>query len=131
VKGQKTGGRKKGVPNRKTEEIADKLARLRCDPIEGMAHIATGNITCPTCAGKKRAKYSIGMAGPYWDPEKGAEMACRTCTGTGKEPIAPELKGKMYAELAQYVAPKRKAIEVTGKDGGPVIIAASSHDERI
>jgi|SRR5215472_3653534 len=26
----------------------------------------------------------------------------------------PELRGKMYAELAQYIYPKRKAIEVAG-----------------
>jgi hypothetical protein len=26
----------------------------------------------------------------------------------------------MYKELAQYVAPKRKAVEVTGEDGGSV-----------
>jgi hypothetical protein len=26
----------------------------------------------------------------------------------------------MYAELAQYVAPKRRAVEVTGEDGGPI-----------
>lgn len=34
-----------------------------------------------------------------------------------------ELRGRMYAELAQYVAPKRKAMELTGAGGGdaPVI----------
>ncbi len=32
------------------------------------------------------------------------------------------LAGKMYAELAQYVAPKRKAVEVSGDDGGPLTI---------
>jgi hypothetical protein len=26
----------------------------------------------------------------------------------------------MYAELAQYVCPKRKAVELTGEAGGPV-----------
>ena len=26
----------------------------------------------------------------------------------------------MYKELAQYIAPKRKAMEVTGEDSGPV-----------
>jgi hypothetical protein len=28
-----------------------------------------------------------------------------------------ELRGRMYAELAQYVAPKRKAIDVSSEDG--------------
>jgi hypothetical protein len=32
---------------------------------------------------------------------------------------APELRGRMYAELAQYVAPKRKALEHSG-DGGMI-----------
>lgn len=28
---------------------------------------------------------------------------------------SPELRGRMYAELAQYVHPKKKAVEVSGK----------------
>jgi hypothetical protein len=31
---------------------------------------------------------------------------------------APELRGRMFSELAQYVAPKRKAIEHSAADGG-------------
>src|SRR5262249_10312858 len=33
-------GRKKGVPNRSTEDAREILDRLHCDPIEGMARIA-------------------------------------------------------------------------------------------
>ncbi|UCG98461.1 MAG: hypothetical protein JSW31_04995, partial [Burkholderiales bacterium] len=29
----------------------------------------------------------------------------------------PELRGRMFAELAQYVAPKRKAVEHSAEDG--------------
>jgi hypothetical protein len=32
----------------------------------------------------------------------------------------PELRGKMYAELAGYVAPKRKAIDHSSDDGSTV-----------
>lgn len=78
AKGQKTGGRKKGTPNRRTQEIAEKLAVLGCDPIEGLARIAMD------------------------------------------EESSPELRGRMFAELAQYVAPKRKAIEHSGGAGEPV-----------
>ena len=74
-------GRKKGKPNKKTQEVLDKLAELNCDPIEGMARIA---------------KQAIDEG----------EL---------------QLAGNMYKELAQYVAPKRKAIEHTGKDGGDLI----------
>ena len=69
---QKTGGRKRGTPNKLTQEVIDRLVKLKCDPIEGMAKIA------------------MDEANP------------------------PELRGRMFAELAQYTAPKRKAIEHSG-----------------
>ena len=31
---------------------------------------------------------------------------------------APELRGRMYSELAGFVSPKRKAVEHTAADGG-------------
>ena len=33
----------------------------------------------------------------------------------GKRLVAPELRDKMYGELAQYIAPKRKAVEHSGE----------------
>ncbi len=76
--GERRGGRKKGTPNKATAAIAEKLAELKCDPLEGMARLAM-------------------------DEENSAE-----------------LRGRMYAELAQYIAPKRKALEHSGADGVPV-----------
>jgi hypothetical protein len=67
--GKKTGGRSRGTPNKRTVEVAERLAALGCDPIEGMAHLA------------------MDVANP------------------------PELRGRMFAELAGYVAPTRKATE--------------------
>jgi hypothetical protein len=61
--------------NRRTLDVIDKLAALRCDPITGMALIAMNE----------------------------------------KNPV--ELRGRMFAELAQYVAPKRKALEHSGDAG--------------
>jgi hypothetical protein len=37
----------------------------------------------------------------------------------------PELRGRMFAELAQYVAPKRKAVEHSGNDGSPQALTIS------
>ena len=34
----------------------------------------------------------------------------------------PELRGRMYAELAMYIAPKRRATELTGADGAPIAV---------
>ena len=75
AKGYKTGGRSAGTPNKKTAEVAERLAALGCDPIEGMARLAMD------------------------------------------ESYAPELRGRMFSELAQYVAPKRKAVEHSATDG--------------
>ncbi len=51
-------------------------------------------------------------------------MGCNPIEGMAKiannPKTTPELRGKMYGELAQYVYPKRKAVEHTGPDGGPV-----------
>lgn len=82
----KNAGRKKGTPNKKTQDVTDKLEAMGCDPIEGMAKIA----------------------------EKAFEDADY------------QLAGNMYKELAQYVAPKRKAIEVTGEGGGPLVLGWQS-----
>jgi len=66
----KTGGRQRGTPNKKTHELVEKLEKLGCDPIAGLAGIAIA-------------------------PE-----------------TALELKVRCYAELAQYVHAKRKAVEL-------------------
>lgn len=77
--GEHRGGRKPGIPNKKTFEIVEKLEALKCDPIQGMAKLAL-------------------------DPKN-----------------TPELRGKMFSELAQYVFPKRKAIEHKGIPPGGVV----------
>ena len=40
AKATKTGGRSKGTPNKRTQDVIEKLESLECDPIEGMARIA-------------------------------------------------------------------------------------------
>jgi hypothetical protein len=72
--GFKTGGRKPGIPNKRTLEVALRLENIGCDPIEGMAKLAM-------------------------------DTNC-----------SPELRGKMYSELAQYLYPKRRATELNIED---------------
>jgi len=36
----KTGGRQRGTPNKATVDVAEKLAALGCDPLEGLVSIA-------------------------------------------------------------------------------------------
>lgn len=78
--GKKTGGRTKGTPNKRTADVIDRLERLGCDPLEGLARIAM-------------------------DPES-----------------PPELRGRLYAELLQYVAPKRRALDVNASEAPPISI---------
>lgn len=80
----KTGGRVAGTPNKRSQEIQDKLDALGCDPIEGMALIA----------------------------KEALEIK--------DYPLA----GNMFKELAQYIAPKRKAIEHGIGDGSENAIAS-------
>ena len=70
---QKTGGRTKGTPNRRTQAVVERLEELNCDPIEGMVIVSKNAMA----------------AGDY------------------------QLAGSMFKELAQYVFPKRKAIDHT------------------
>jgi hypothetical protein len=54
--------------------------------------------------------------------ERLAELGCDPIEGMARlamnEANAPELRGRMFSELAGFVAPKRKAVEHTGADGG-------------
>ena len=48
-------------------------------------------------------------------------LGCDPIEGMAKlaldETNPPELRGRMYSELAQYVAPKRKAVELSAEPG--------------
>ena len=98
-------------------EIARLLKRLKLNPIEGMARLAMGPIPCNVCAG--------GMIGRMVkDPKTGnakkVSTPCDVCKGTGFIAASPTQRADLMKELAQYTAPKRKATEVTGEDGGPL-----------
>lgn len=113
--GEHRGGRQKGTPNKKTQDVQERLKAMGCDPIVGMARIAMGDSPCRECQTKGKQKYSIGIAGPYVDIDGGILRTCGLCHGTGKEPIPAKLAGEMLKELAQYVAPRLKAIEHSGE----------------
>jgi hypothetical protein len=114
--GKKTGGRQRGSLNKGTQAIEEKLAALGCDPLQGLALIATGQETCGICLGKKKLTYRRRKDGELLFDPGGKLMPCVNCFGSGKEPIALGYRLKARAELANYVAPKRKAIEVTPHD---------------
>ena len=77
--GERRGGRAKGTPNKKTQELLDMILATGCPhPVEGMAMVA------------KAAFDDDDM----------------------------KLAGDMCDKLAQYVSPKRKAVEISADDDG-------------
>jgi hypothetical protein len=78
AKGVKTGGREKGTPNKRTQEVIERLAALRCDPIEGMARIAMDETNPPELRGRMLAE----LAGYCYPKRKAVELS-----GDGNEAV--------------------------------------------
>lgn len=103
------GGRAKGTPNKRTQELIEKLEALGFDPVEAMVYVYR----------KARAEYRRA------DKVAVALMAYQTDRGlqTSRVDSSPQwlrIAGDMAKELMQYTHAKRKAVEVSGPDGGPV-----------
>ena len=100
-------GRKKGTPDKASATATQILERLGCDPISGMVMIASGEVPCGTCHGKGKTKVKASD-GTFFD------RTCESCYGSLLEKVTPDLRGKMYAELAKYRHPQLKAVELSG-----------------
>lgn len=51
--------------------------------------------------------------------------------GDDNRPANPEGAAKLYLAAIEYHVPKLARTELTGKDGGPVVVTASAKDERL
>ena len=94
----KTGGRPKGGRNKRTMYM-DRLADLGFDPFDLARQIALGRM--------------------YDEVEEVNEK-----TGKKKKvkiPLPWAIRQKSIHELMSYMAPKLKALEVSGVEGGPII----------
>ena len=67
------------------------------------------------------------LASANCDPILGMVEVADRAKQEGDWPLA----GQMYKELAQYVAPKRKAVEHTGADGGPMAVTVEGEIKTI
>lgn len=105
----KTGGREKGTPNKRTQELVDILEEKGFSP-------ASEIIRLYRRAWKEYRRYDE-IYDAIQDERTNHEI---------KVPLTydaiPHLKLALDAakELMNYVYPKRKAIEITGKNGGPL-----------
>jgi hypothetical protein len=100
--GKKTGGRQKGTPNKKTQDVMEVCERLGLNPIEVLARFALGDWNG---LGYESAQIEVNHT------EYGSVL---------KYTIDPGVRSKCAAELASYIFPKRKAIEHSGPDGDPL-----------
>lgn len=95
AKGKKTGGRQRGQPNKaslKAEEIA---ASVGCDPLKILCMFATGDWQGLGYKGPTETRYAQG----------GASYEVET--------ISKEHRIRAAKEAAEYLLPKRKAIDHT------------------
>jgi hypothetical protein len=124
-------------------DLAERLRELNCDPQQIMALIATNMLPCGVCRGSGKTKYirqpgrdaqtcpqcrgvergcancaEVGFL-PALAPIVG-ERLCESCYGSLLEKCDPKLRGEMSSRLMEYLLPKRKAVEHTGLDGGPI-----------
>ena len=106
-------GRPPGSISSRTRLIQEKLADMGCDPIEGMAKIGMA-------AEKDAAEMFTGVLAEIValeGDEVVVEVVEKALKHAYKTRMAHwEMAFYCYKELAQYVAPKRKAIEM--QDGG-------------
>lgn len=103
--GKRAGaGRKKGVPNKKTQIVEEILESLGCNPLLNLVRIAMGERI---------------MATTYLNKETGERV---------EEAVIPTLDQQLAAnkELCQYVYPKRKAIEHSGPGGEKAVLIIQS-----
>jgi hypothetical protein len=95
--GKKSGGRAKGTPNKSALPLMEKAKELGCDPFEILCLFALGDW--------KALGYKEGHT---FTPTQKGEVIERPL-------ITPELRSKAASEAAQYLYPKRKAIEHSGE----------------
>jgi hypothetical protein len=93
----KFGGRAKGTPNKTSLPLHEKAKELGCDPFEILCRFALGDWE------------GLGYKSEFiFTPTQKGEVV-------EKPLIPPELRSKAAAEAAQYLYPKRKAIEHSGE----------------
>ena len=123
-----------GAPNKRSGMMRDRLAELGCNPEKITAQIAMNDLECGVCRGKLRSKYKLpegqhsnaceSLSAGNCTCDGIGERPCQSCWGTGKESVGPKDRLIAATELLSYIEAKRKAVEHTGMDGGPISISA-------
>lgn len=110
--GEKTGGRKKGTPNKNSQKLIDRANELGINPFEILLHFAAGNAE-----------------------EMGMKPTLTRYNITGQpytiETIPVELRQKAAKDACEYIYPKRKSIDIKTDGDNPLSeYLALSREER-
>lgn len=120
IEGKKTGGRRKGVPNKITQDLAKQLDELGFNPASELVQIFLD------------AKEEYARSAEIYDAIQDARIAADVKTPL--KDTAPEylkIAASACADLMQYVYPKRKAIEHTGANGSDLFGSFTQMVERV
>lgn len=98
AKGQKTGGRSKGTPNKRSEFARDLAKRLGVDPLEILLRFAAGD-----------------WKGLGYEDSTRVESAGMGVTIT-VDVISPELRKSAAREACKYLYPQLKSVEHKSDD---------------
>lgn len=115
-------GRPPGKLSKNTEYVKSIMERMECCPFEGMAKIAMGQVDCLECDGEGEQGYTMLEDKIIPDVNSGQKLTCMRCHGKGVEPVPYEVRGRQFAELANYLAPKKKSIESKNTEVTQVVI---------
>ena len=91
----------------RAREASAALADRSSTSADDSRMIASGEVPCGTCHGKGVTKVKAAN-GTFFD------RTCESCYGSLLEKVTPDLRGKMYAELAKYRHPQLKSVEMSG-----------------
>lgn len=94
----KVGGRVKGTPNKKTQDLETLTRKLKCNPFEILLHFANGDW--------EALGYDAGVVIKESADGKSTFM---------EYTISAELRARCAEKACQYLYPKRRAIEVSGE----------------
>ena len=98
-KGKKFAGRKKGTPNKATQNLMDKCVELDVDPFEILLRFAKGDWEGLGYETKSHATY-------FSDSGEAVE----------EDHISAELRAKCAKDACEYIHAKRKAVEISNPD---------------
>lgn len=105
-------GRKKGVLNRDTATVKQRLALMGCDYIGYLARVVMNSVPCRVCRGTGKTKFQ-----PAGSERFQGERTCQSCWGSKLERIDPQLAVAAATKLMERCEPQLKAMEISNPDG--------------